>query len=134
MFVLVMQKLHPKAKSSSFQLVKRAVMICKMFHCHHLMIPISPVMFPDDVKETSFPKLKRRVQEELTLHRRRGHVPFDSRCVHCVNTRSVVRHARGVDERQNLGPSAYLVQADFFFLGEPGHKDKFLALSEARLV
>ena len=86
---------------------------------------------PDDVKETSFPKLKRRVQEELTLHRRRGHVPFDSRCVHCVNTRSVVRHARGVDERQNLGPSAYLVQADFFFLGEPGHKDKFLALSEA---
>ena len=86
---------------------------------------------PDELKETSFPKLQRRIQEELTLHRRRGHVPFDSRCTHCVNTRSVVRHARGVDERQNLGPSAYLVQADFFFLGEPGGKDKFLALAEA---
>ena len=83
------------------------------------------------VVNSDFPKLQQRVKQELILHRRRGHIPFDSRCTHCVNTRSVVRHSRGADERTNLGPSAYLIQADFFFIGSKGRKDKFLALAEA---
>lgn len=44
----------------------------------------------------SFPKLQKRIQTELSLRRMRGHVPFDSRCTHCVNTRSVVRHTREI--------------------------------------
>lgn len=100
---------------------------------------VEDVPLPDWVEEPSgskedsvdFPKLQKRIQEELVLHRRRGRMPFESRCTHCVNTRSVFRHPRQEDERKNLGPSANLIQCDLFYLGEPGKKEKFLALAEA---
>ena len=72
--------------------------------------------FPSDLK-----LLKKREEEELVLHRLRGHTPFDARCMDCKLSRSVMRHPRSKESRSSL-----LVQADFFFIGDY----KFLALSE----
>ena len=82
--------------------------------------------------ETSdFSKLQKRVQLELSLHRRRGHIPFDNRCVHCISSRSVLRHERGKDERASMGPSSMLIQADFCFIGPTNSKLKFVVMSES---
>ena len=80
---------------------------------------------------SDLPKLQKRVETELALHRRRGHIPFDSRCSHCVCSRSVMRHERQIDERKSMGGSSYLIQADFFFVGLKNQKLKFVACAEA---
>lgn len=81
--------------------------------------------------ESDLPKLRKRVETELALHRRRGHIPFDSRCSHCICSRSVIRHERQLDERKSMDGSSYLIQADFFFLGLKHQKFKFVACAEA---
>ena len=90
---------------------------------------------PDESDESEpgsqWPKLRRCVETELALHRRRGHIPFDARCSHCVCSRSVIRHERQIDERKSMSGSSYLIQADFFFVGLRNQKLKFVACAEA---
>ena len=64
----------------------------------------------------SYQQLSRKIEKELVLHRRRGHTPFDSRCDHCVRSRSVVRHSRSHPGRSPIDHKLLLVQADFMFL------------------
>ena len=63
----------------------------------------------------SYDRFKKKIESELSMHRRRGHVPYDSRCVHCQRSRSVIRHAR-LHEQKNapLDHKMLLIQADFF--------------------
>ena len=75
----------------------------------------------------SYQQLSRKIEKELVLHRRRGHIPFDSRCDHCVRSRSVVRHSRSHPGRSPIDHKLLLVQADFMFL----EGCRFLVLADA---
>ena len=50
----------------------------------------------------SYEQLSRKVELELSLHRRRGHLPFDNRCSHCQKSRSAIRHPRVTDRVEHL--------------------------------
>ena len=77
---------------------------------------------PHDGKEicppsevTRYPEFSKKVDRELSLHRRRGHIPFDSRCVHCINSRSTLHHGRvSKSSSAPVDHHMMLIQADFF--------------------
>ena len=69
-----------------------------------------------------------RRRQRRNLDRRCGHIPFDSRCVHCQRSRSVIRHPRVVaNGRPPQDHKLLLVQADFMFMDT----HKFLVMSNA---
>ena len=77
---------------------------------------------------TSYRQLTKKAELELSLHRRRGHLPFDSRCTHCQRSRSVIRHPRVADRSQTpQGHKMMLVQADHMFI----ESHKFLVISDS---
>ena len=59
--------------------------------------------------------LSRRTQEELEVHRTKGHVPFHPDCEHCVKSREVNRHRRRLEH----GLETEIV-ADFMYLSAAG--------------
>ena len=59
--------------------------------------------------------LSRRTQEELEVHRTKGHVPFHPDCEHCVKSRGVNRHRRRLEH----GLETEIV-ADFMYLSAVG--------------
>ena len=90
---------------------------------------------PHDGKEpcppsevTKYPEFSKKVDRELSLHRRRGHIPLDSRCVHCVKSRSTLHHGRvSKSSSTPVDHHMMLIQADFFFL----EGNKFVLLVDA---
>ena len=90
---------------------------------------------PHDGKEpcppsevTRYPEFSKKVDRELSLHRRRGHIPFDSRCVHCIKSRSTLHHGRvSKSSSTPVDHHMMLIQADFFFL----EGNKFILLVDA---
>ena len=61
--------------------------------------------------------MSRKIEKEVVLHRRRGHIPFDSRCDHCVRSRSVVRRSRSHPGRS---PIDFMSGCRFLVLADAG--------------
>ena len=80
--------------------------------------------------DASFQNFSRKIEIELTLHRRRGHLPFDRRCSHCARSRSTIHHGRTKEgDSSPQDHKLLLVQADFFFVGVANYK--YLLLTDA---
>ena len=60
----------------------------------------------------SVQSMTKKRQEEMELHRMRGHIPFSSECPHCRMTRGTTQHRRTKDAQDR--PVA--LQADFCFI------------------
>ena len=74
-----------------------------------------------------------RTQDDLAIHRRQGHVPFDSRCLACARARAVFqrRRKRGTEREVELQADiAYLSQTGEASREEHGRAIRILVLTE----
>ena len=89
-------------------------------------IEINEKSEPCATSDASFPSFSKKIEKELSMHRRRGHIPYDRRCTHCLRSRSTIHHARTKESDPPIDHKLFLVQADYFFID----KYKFMLLAE----
>lgn len=84
-----------------------------------------PCSSSDVADYSSFSK---KIDRELSMRRRRGRVPFDARCTHCMKSRSTLHHGRmSKSSHIPIDHQMFLIQADFFFIDG----NKFIILVDA---